>query len=379
MHIYTSYYTLTAGGGVSRFLQLLVPELAKYGHEITIYAPQEARKAPTNGVQLIKIPRLWLPRKLSLPIFLLLVFLCSFFSRNLKSGPVVAQGSLYALALLPLKWRGHQIVTIVHGNILKELSYSKLGKLLLPLANILDRIGINQSAQIITFSQSLAAHILATTSTTKPIHVTKQLLPTIPPTPPNAVIALKQQLNIKGETVLLFVGKLQPIKRVDILLQATAALKNRFPLRLIVVGSGPCAKKLKQLAEKLEITALVNFVGWQDQPHLYMKLAQLLIIPSDYENAPFALMEALQLGLVVIGSDSGSMAEHLNDSRLVFPAGDWQGLATTITAVLDKEGRLRPEISASWQKLRTTYTANSSEQLIQILTHEYGQSAPADS
>ena len=379
MHIYTSYYTLTAGGGISQFLRILVPELVKHGHKITIYAPQEAISAPTGGVQLIKIPRLWLPRKLSLPIFLLLVFLRSLFSRRLQPGPALAQGSLYALALLPLKWRGHQIVTIVHGNLFQELSYSKLGKLLLPLAKLLDRVGINQSAQIITFSQSLAAHILATTSTSKPIHVIRQLLPTIPQIPPIAVMDLKQQLKIKDETVLLFVGKLQPIKRVDLLLQAIAALKNRFSLRLIVVGSGPCAKKLKQLAETLKITALVNFVGWQNQPHLYMKLAQLLIIPSDYENAPFALMEALQLGLVVIGSDSGGMAEHLKDPRLVFPAGDWQGLATTIATVLDQNGVLRPEIRAYWQKLSTTYTANANEQLIQILTHAYDQSETAGS
>jgi len=100
------------------------------------------------------------------------------------------------------------------------------------------------------------------------------------------------------------VGRLDRAKGFDRLLRAFPALLARSPqARLWLVGDGVEADSLRTLADELQITNSVRFVGMQRNPYVWMKHADLFVLPSRYEGLPNALLEATALGCPTIASD----------------------------------------------------------------------------
>lgn len=119
----------------------------------------------------------------------------------------------------------------------------------------------------------------------------------------------------------LFVGRISQEKGTDVLLGALSMLRN---CKFTIVGDGP----QKYLFERL---GNVDLVGWKDK-HIvfeYMGNAEYIVIPSIcYENFPCTIIEAFSLGLPVIASRLGAMAEIIEDHQtgLLFNPGDKKDL-----------------------------------------------------
>jgi glycosyltransferase involved in cell wall biosynthesis len=100
------------------------------------------------------------------------------------------------------------------------------------------------------------------------------------------------------------VGRLDPAKGFDRLLQAVPALLGRHPhARVWLVGDGPEAESLRRLAVEQGITDHVRFVGMQRNPYVWMKHADLFVLPSRYEGLPNSLLEATALGCPTVALD----------------------------------------------------------------------------
>ncbi len=135
---------------------------------------------------------------------------------------------------------------------------------------------------------------------------------------------------------LAVVGRLSAEKGLDVLLNAMPAVLHVFPEAcLFILGDGPMKMDLMNLCRKLALTQRVNFLGFQDNPWLYMKYANLVVLPSRFEGLPNVMIEALALGANIVATDcSGAMRELLDDgSRITLaPSGDPNGLAEAIIA-----------------------------------------------
>jgi len=105
---------------------------------------------------------------------------------------------------------------------------------------------------------------------------------------------LRADLAIKrGNKVLLFVGRLAKVKRLDVLLALTKSLlKEGIPVRTVIVGDGPEKQYYEKLAEPIKDN--VNFVGFipHNQLPKYYLLADVFILPSLSEGLPTVLLEA---------------------------------------------------------------------------------------
>lgn len=133
-----------------------------------------------------------------------------------------------------------------------------------------------------------------------------------------------------------FVGRLAEKKGVRVLLDAIAAAPG---LRLVVAGDGPERSALEAQAERLRISDRVAFLGHADRRQVYDLLSrcEALAIPSvvardgDQEGTPVVLAEAVALGVPVIASRLGGIADQLTEESgwLVTP-GDAADLATTL-------------------------------------------------
>jgi glycosyltransferase involved in cell wall biosynthesis len=126
---------------------------------------------------------------------------------------------------------------------------------------------------------------------------------------------------------LLAVGRLSREKGFDLLIEALAALRKRFPgADLILVGSGREEPALKELCRSLDMEAAVRFAEQVDPPYVFFQGATLFVLPSRYEGMPNALLEAAAAGLPLVSTPASGGVVDLLTGR----PGAW--LATEISA-----------------------------------------------
>ncbi|MBS1803047.1 MAG: glycosyltransferase [Acidobacteria bacterium] len=116
--------------------------------------------------------------------------------------------------------------------------------------------------------------------------------------------------------ILLAIGRLVTEKGFDILLNAFASLPlSLASAQLIIVGEGPEADHLQQLAESLGVTNRVRFVGHISDPVIQFSHASLFVLSSRTEGLPNALLEAAAAGLPIVATPASPGVVHLLKQR----------------------------------------------------------------
>ena len=129
----------------------------------------------------------------------------------------------------------------------------------------------------------------------------------------------RAELGITDPKVLLYVGRVQPLKGPDLLLRAVASLADKEGLRLLVVGGDKEGDeeidRLKGLASELGVADIVSFLGivQQERLPLFYSAADVCIVPSHYESFGLVAAEALACGTPVIASRVGGLMETIRD------------------------------------------------------------------
>jgi glycosyltransferase involved in cell wall biosynthesis len=123
---------------------------------------------------------------------------------------------------------------------------------------------------------------------------------------------------------LLAVGRLVPEKGFDILLEAFAALADRFAdVHLVIAGSGRLEAALREQAVRLGIAEGVRFTGHVSNPAVLFGGARLYVLSSRVEGVPNALLEAAAAGLPIVATPaSGGVSELLADHEGVWLADE---------------------------------------------------------
>jgi D-inositol-3-phosphate glycosyltransferase len=152
--------------------------------------------------------------------------------------------------------------------------------------------------------------------------------------------------------LLLFVGRIEPLKGVETLFRAVALLRARgvcdcAQMCVSIIGGDPSdnpatrnaeMERLKALREELGIADLVTFVGAQDQDALpdYYVAAEAVIMPSHYESFGMVALEAMACGTPVIASEVGGLAFLIKDGETGFhvPDRDPETLADRICEII---------------------------------------------
>ena len=123
----------------------------------------------------------------------------------------------------------------------------------------------------------------------------------------------RQHLGINGEKVFLYVGRIESLKGVDLLLETTAHLDVSQEVKVLVVGGddgrGHEVLRLKQRAKELDIDGIVEFVGRvdQDQLPIYYSAADVCVVPSFYESFGLAALESMACGTPVVAYRVGGL------------------------------------------------------------------------
>ena len=140
---------------------------------------------------------------------------------------------------------------------------------------------------------------------------------------------------LKRKNWILMAGKYLPFKGFQYALQAL----RDHPLpgwEIHLIGDGPYKEELEALAQQL--SNKVVFHGWLLRGSAeFMKLyeqSRIFIFPSDTENAPMALLEAMNAGLAIIALDIPSCGEVLKDTAILVPPHDAPAIAAAISQLI---------------------------------------------
>jgi D-inositol-3-phosphate glycosyltransferase len=190
-----------------------------------------------------------------------------------------------------------------------------------------------------------------------------------------------------NDNIILFVGRIEPLKGIDMLLYAMKILlaKNPgMPICLLIVGgdvsqhienwSAPL-KQLEQLRHTLRISTQVNFIGQRPQSELpyYYNAARLVVMPSHYESFGMAAAEAMACGVPVITTNVTGISNLIDGrySALITAVNNPLLLASQITELLTNQvmyNNARKTIMKSVEELRWDVITEQIEAVYSRLT-----------
>jgi 1,2-diacylglycerol 3-alpha-glucosyltransferase len=152
--------------------------------------------------------------------------------------------------------------------------------------------------------------------------------------PKNDGAPARGQYNLPHKPTLLFVGRLDKEKNVDLVLRAVALARRDVDFHFVAAGHGAEGKKLQRLAQKLGISEHVTFTGFVPDellPSLYAA-ADCFVNAGIAELQCIVAMEAMATGLPVIGADAVALPELIHDGKngYLFEPGNVDELAGRI-------------------------------------------------
>jgi len=160
--------------------------------------------------------------------------------------------------------------------------------------------------------------------------------------PTNDGSYLKRSLDIPtNKQVLLYVGRLDKEKRIDLILRALPDILRVTSVHLVLAGIGKEKQKLEELTEKLGIRKAVTFAGFvpdKDLQNIY-RIADLFVTAGIAELQSIVTMEAMASGLPVVAVNAMALPELVHDGEngYLFPNGDSQMLAEKVIAILSNQ------------------------------------------
>ncbi|GIW06762.1 MAG: glycosyl transferase family 1 [Dehalococcoidia bacterium] len=134
--------------------------------------------------------------------------------------------------------------------------------------------------------------------------------------------AARAAVGVTGKHVLLFVGRLEPLKGIDILIRAAAGLEERADVEVIIAGGLSDGHpdepaRLRTIAAECGIAEKVRFVGPQSQDRLVelYNAADVTVVPSYYESFGLVAIESMACGTPVIASRVGGLSSTVRDGE----------------------------------------------------------------
>jgi glycosyltransferase involved in cell wall biosynthesis len=170
--------------------------------------------------------------------------------------------------------------------------------------------------------------------------------------------AVRAELGLSTSNVVVgSVGRLEPQKRFDLLIEACAMLQRRWPeLRLLIAGDGSERARLQALAAGKLAAGSWQLCGHRGDVTRLHHALDLFVQSSDYEGTSNAVLEAMALETPVVATAAGGTAEMIEHGvhGLVVRCGDALELATAMSHTLLQPARRAAQVAAARTRVETT-------------------------
>lgn len=123
-------------------------------------------------------------------------------------------------------------------------------------------------------------------------------------------------INENYQYRIVFIGRLEEIKGVHLLIEAIAELKKKYKIILEIVGTGSEQKKLEKMSRDLKVSDIVRFEGMQRDIGKYLKDADIFVYPSICEEVfGISIVEAMSYGVPCVANQVGGIPEIIEDKK----------------------------------------------------------------
>lgn len=313
---------LPTPGGISTVTQRLSVALAKRGHEVAIIAPStdwKFRKESKDGVTIYRIQSLLVHKLKQLrysPTFLYRKKIDNIITNfkpdilHLETPNTIASEALD----ISQKYNIPAIATchIMPENISGTLPFlpSKIRKMIGNLY-MKQMIKIFNRVSLVTAPTPIGTAILRAHELKRPtLAISNGIDLQAFRTPSNEQKQkLREKYNLPHTPIILYIGRLDKEKKVHILIEALEYIKKSLPFHVVIEGKGQEMENLKNLVQKLGLQNKISFIGYIEEGELITlySLASVFVMPSTAELQSLVTMEAMAIGLPVIGARAGAL------------------------------------------------------------------------
>ena len=163
---------------------------------------------------------------------------------------------------------------------------------------------------------------------------------------------------------LLYFGRIEHEKGIDILLKSFANVHQKFPsLKLHLIGEGNYLDYSKKLSKELNINSRTIFCGWKEKQEIQkiMSGCDLCVLPSRIESFGLTIAESMAAGIPVISTTAGAIPEIMKDGEtgLLVPPDDIEALKIAIIYALENRDKMQSRAKAAQEKVKKIFSWDS--------------------
>lgn len=263
--------------------------------------------------------------------------ICTLYSRNVFRNDLINYGvNVYDLAL-PFKYDFRGVLKL--AKLIRENNYDIVHVHLFPadVFGALASLFLNRNTKFI-FSEHNVYNRRRDIKLYKPIDqlvysqyeriicvselVKKELIRYIPGLS-SSVVVIKNAIPVKDQIEevrhkiydVLFVGRIEKAKGVDILIKAIYEIKFKYYLNITValVGNGSLKSEYERLVKELDLEDNIKFLGIRRDVEDLMKKSKVFVLPSRWEGLPIVILEAMANGIPIVSTKVGGIPEVIED------------------------------------------------------------------
>ena len=212
-----------------------------------------------------------------------------------------ASAAFVAKQILKKENKTVPVITTLHGT---DITLVGRDKMYAPVV----AFSINQSDAITAVSNNLRDETYKTFKIEKEIEVIFNFVD-VQRFTRKPIDAFRKVIAPNGERILLHASNFRKIKRVQDVVQIFYNVNKELPSKLLFVGDGPERQSAEELSRKLNVGDQVQFVGKQEQMEDILAIADLFLLPSEYESFGLAALEAMAAGVPVVSTNAGGLGE----------------------------------------------------------------------
>lgn len=345
-------------GGVEVVVTELARRMAALGHQVTCYDRSGAdvmtgdaadgSERVVDGVRVVPVKTIDKKGLAALS--------SSYFATKaaIKDGPDVihyhAEGPCVPLALA--KHAGIRTVATIHGL---DWQRAKWGRLASTYIKMGEKTAATKADGLIVLSEGVRRYFMEAYSREAvfiPNGVdAKEVLP---------ASVIKEKWNLEKDSYLLYLGRLVPEKRPELLIEAFRALDTNK--RLVIAGgssdTSAYEKELRTAAQGDPRVLFTGFVNGEPLEELYSN-CYAYVLPSDVEGMPMSLLEAMAYGCCCVTSDIPECADVLAGNGVTFEKGSADSLRSALRDLLADAGRAGALGTAAKAHVEKTYNWDS--------------------
>ncbi len=239
-----------------------------------------------------------------------------------------AAAAYMAKKILEQEGKRIPVITTLHGT---DITLVGKDKTYAPVV----AFSINQSDAITAVSNNLRQETYANFNIEKDIEVIYNFVD-IKRFSKKPIDAFRKVIAPNGERIVLHASNFRKIKRIADVINIFYKLKQEVPAKMLLVGDGPERPMAEALCRELGICDDVRFVGKQQDMEEMYAIADLFLLPSEYESFGLSALEAMAGGAPVVSTNTGGLPEIIiaGENGFMGNVGDIDGMSRYAKQIL---------------------------------------------